>query len=64
MTLAPAPALATGQDGRRFAWVHNRVLFVLVLAAGAGALIVKKKLDQGRAEQALWAEATDSVKRS
>jgi osmoprotectant transport system permease protein len=40
VTLAPAPALATGQDGRRFAWVHNRVLFVLVLAAlgAAGGL--------------------------
>ena len=38
--------------------------FVLLLAAVAGGLFAKKKLDESRAEQALWAEATDSVKRS
>ena len=38
-------------------------LLLLALAA-AGAVFAKKKLDEGRAEQALWAEATDSVKRS
>ena len=37
---------------------------VLVLLAAAGALIVKKKMDEDRHEQALWAEATDAVKRS
>jgi len=37
---------------------------LLVLAAAVGAVIAKKKIDEGRAEQALWAEATDSVKRS
>ena len=36
---------------------------VLVLIAAAGAFIAKKKLDEGRAEQALWAEATDNVER-
>ena len=35
---------------------------VLLLAiAAAGAVLAKKKLDAGRTEQALWAEATDSV---
>jgi osmoprotectant transport system permease protein len=38
VTLAPVPALATGQGGRRFAWVHNRVLFVLVMAALGAAV--------------------------
>ncbi len=35
---------------------------MLVLAAAAGAAFAKKKLDDGRTEQALWAEATDHVK--
>ena len=35
---------------------------LLLLALGAaGAVIAKKKMDEGRAEQALWAEATDNV---
>ncbi len=34
---------------------------LLVLLAAAGAVIAKKKMDEGRAEQALWAEATDHV---
>jgi hypothetical protein len=34
---------------------------LLVLVAAAGAAFAKKKLDAGRSEQALWAEATDSV---
>ena len=38
-------------------------LLLLALAA-AGVLFAKKKLDEGKAEQALWAEATDAVKRS
>ncbi len=37
---------------------------VLILLAAAGAVIAKKKIDEGRAEQALWAEATDNVERS
>ncbi len=36
---------------------------LLLLAAAAGAALAKKKLDESRAEQTLWAEATDSVKR-
>ena len=38
-------------------------LLLIALAAGA-AVFAKKKIDEGKAEQALWAEATDSVKRS
>ena len=38
-------------------------LLVLALAA-AGAVFAKKKLDEGKAEQALWAEATDPVKKA
>jgi hypothetical protein len=34
---------------------------LLVLLAAAGAAFAKKKMDQGKAEQALWAEATDNV---
>ena len=34
---------------------------LLVLAAAAAAAFTKKKLDQSRHEQALWAEATDRV---
>ena len=34
---------------------------VLVVLAAAGAAVAKKKMDEGRSEQALWAEATDSV---
>jgi hypothetical protein len=37
---------------------------LLLAAAVAGALFAKKKIDEGKAEQALWAEATDSVKRT
>ena len=29
--------------------------------AAAGAAIAQKKIDEGKAEQALWAEATDNV---
>ncbi|GAA2141196.1 hypothetical protein GCM10009844_11500 [Nocardioides koreensis] len=36
---------------------------VLVLLAAAGVVIAKKKIDEGRSEQALWAEATDNVER-
>ncbi|WP_166132904.1 DLW-39 family protein [Nocardioides ochotonae] len=34
---------------------------ILVALAALGAVAVKRKVDAGRAEQALWAEATDSV---
>jgi hypothetical protein len=37
---------------------------LLIALAAAGAVYAKKKLDEGKAEQALWAEATDAVKRS
>ena len=37
---------------------------LLIGLAAAGAVFAKKKLDAGKHEQALWAEATDSVKRS
>lgn len=37
---------------------------VLLVVAVAGAVLAKKKLDDGKAEQALWAEATDAVTRS
>jgi len=37
---------------------------VVLLLAAAGAALAKKKLDDGKAEQALWAEATDAVTRS
>ena len=35
-------------------------LVLLALAAGA-AVVAKKKLDQGKREQALWQQATDTV---
>ena len=34
---------------------------VLVLRAAAGAVLARKKIEEGRTEQALWAEATDNV---
>ena len=37
------------------------VLLVLLVLA---ALVVKRKIDEGKKEQALWAEATDSVVRA
>ncbi len=38
---------------------------ILLLAlAAAGALVARKKVAEGRNEQALWAEATDSVTKS
>jgi hypothetical protein len=37
---------------------------LLVLIAAAGAVFVKKKIDEGKKEQALWAEATDTVDRA
>jgi hypothetical protein len=49
--------------------VHDRKgntvkkILLVVLAAGA-AIIATRKVKAGQEEQALWAEATDSVKRS
>ena len=37
----------------------KKILFVLLAAAGAA--FTKKKLEESRNEQALWAEATDNV---
>lgn len=37
---------------------------LLIALAAAGAVFVNKKLKAGQQEQALWAEATDSVKQS
>ena len=34
---------------------------LLVVAAAVGALIARKKLEESRAEQELWAQATDNV---
>jgi hypothetical protein len=37
---------------------------LLILLAVVGGVFAKKKLDQSRSEQALWAEATDTVHKS
>jgi hypothetical protein len=37
---------------------------LLVLLAVAGAVFAKKKIDEGKKDQALWAEATDTVDRA
>jgi hypothetical protein len=37
---------------------------LLVLLTAAGAAIAKKKMDEGKNEQALWAEATDNVEKA
>jgi hypothetical protein len=34
---------------------------LLVAVAAASAVIAKKKLDEGKQEQALWQQATDNV---
>ena len=34
---------------------------LLVLAAVVGAVVARKKLEESRAEQELWAQATDNV---
>ena len=34
---------------------------MLILLAAAGVAYAKKKMDEGKQEQALWAEATDNV---
>ena len=40
----------------------KKILFVLLAAAGAA--FAKKKLEESRNEQALWAEATDNVNKA
>lgn len=37
---------------------------LLVLLAAAGAAFAKKRMDASHSEQALWAEATDPVRKS
>lgn len=37
---------------------------LLVALAAAGAVFAKKKMDEGKHEQALWAEATDTVEKA
>jgi hypothetical protein len=37
---------------------------LLIALAAAGAVVASKKIKAGQQEQALWAEATDSVTRS
>ena len=37
---------------------------LLVLVAALGAAMAKKKMDESRNEQALWAEATDTVEKA
>ena len=34
---------------------------LLLLLAAAGVVYAKRKMDEGKHEQALWAEATDNV---
>jgi len=34
---------------------------LLIALAAAGAVLAKRKLEESKAEQALWAEATDNV---
>ena len=40
----------------------KKILFIVVAAAGAA--FAKKKLDESKHEQALWAAATDHVEKS
>jgi hypothetical protein len=37
---------------------------LLVLLAAVGAAFAKKKMDESRADQALWGESTDHVEKS
>lgn len=37
---------------------------LLLVALAAGAVVAKKKMDEGKNEQALWAEATDTVEKA
>ena len=40
----------------------KKILFIAI--AVVGAVFAKKKLDQGRQEQALWQQATDNVEKA
>ena len=37
---------------------------LLVVLAAAGAALAKKKMDEGKREQALWQQATDPVEKA
>ncbi len=37
---------------------------VLVLVAAAGVVVAKRQIDKSKAEQKLWAQATDPVAKS
>ena len=37
---------------------------LLVAVAAAGAVFAKKKIDEGKQEQALWQQATDPVEKA
>ena len=37
---------------------------VLLAVAAAGAVLTKKKMDEGKREQALWQQATDTVRKA
>ncbi len=37
---------------------------LLIALAAAGAALAKKKMDQGKQEQALWQQATDPVEKA
>ncbi len=40
----------------------KKILFIAL--AAAGAVFAKKKMDEGKEEQALWREATDNVEKA
>jgi len=40
----------------------KKILFIAL--AAAGAVLAKKKMDEGKEEQALWREATDNVEKA
>ena len=37
---------------------------ILIALAAAGVVVAKRKLDQGKAEQAAWAAVTDPVQKA
>ena len=55
--------LTVPRSGVPLATVSGVKKLLLIALAAAGAVFAKKKYDEGKAEQALWAEATDAVKR-
>ena len=40
----------------------KKILFIAI--AAVGAVLAKKKLDEGKQEQALWQQATDNVEKA